>query len=548
MPKVSQIKRDVVILIPARGGSKAIPSKNLRPFLGKPLIQRSIETALAVPKARVIVNTEDADIATWVKKHFRDVEIYERPEHLADDQTTLDEVAFDMAKSLPDDAGILVTVQPTSPLLSTKSLEKALEIFKESDCDSLISVSEERKLSWSFLPSGSYKPNFEERVNRQQLPPVFAENGALIICRTDHLLETGSRISPKTSCFALPKREAIDIDSPHDWYLAEYFAKGTRLFFVIEANKKIGSGHVHRTLTLAEHFPYLSVEFVLINTEPQFVDVVTNRNYPAHIFSDYQEAVGLLISQDARAIIFDWLDTDSEMISTLRFQAEAKIISFEDLGSGSNDTDLTINELYPPNSQHDHILSGPDYCVMRPEFFELELDKEHRQFDLLIAFGGTDPNEQTLRVLKILETFDRRLKIAVLLGMGAQWQMPLVHEISKASSHDIKIFADLKFVSHLMVDSRVCITSSGRTVYELAICRTKTVCICQNARELTHMFARSNNGIINLGLFNEVEDDKIRSEIISALDEPHKIPKLMLNPRKSLRNVIGAIQNKIGSL
>lgn len=534
-------------MIPARGGSKGIPGKNLRPFLGKPLIHWTIDTAQSIPGARVIVNTESQQIKDWVSKHSPMVEIYDRPKSLALDQTTLDEVAFDMAKSLKIADGILITLQPTSPLLRTDTLVDAIASFKDNSSECLVSVTEDRKLSWNYSSGYGFRPNFEKRVNRQELPPVYSENGAIIICQLKVLLDTGSRISAAPSCFHISKKEAIDIDSPNDWYEAEYFAKGTSLYFVIEANRKIGSGHLYRALTLAENFPQFHIEFILLDTETKFVNMVKQLNYSFQRYKDFEEFAENASLEGTRAIIFDWLDTSVDMLSAVRDKSNAKIISFEDLGSGANETDLTINELYPPTSNQSNILSGPDYCVMRQEFYNVDVQKTERTFDVLIAFGGTDPNNQTSRALAILQSVEKQLKIAVLLGIGAQGQLEQVREISDRSRHQIEVFADLKNVSDLMADSRVCITSSGRTVYELNVCRTKTVCICQNSRELTHMFARENNGIVNLGLFSEVSDEKIRDALIRALQGPPSEQKINVNPEKSLHNVVAAINAVIGA-
>jgi CMP-N-acetylneuraminic acid synthetase len=140
-------------IIPARGGSKDIPKKNIKPLRGKPLITYTIDYA---KKSRcinkVVVSTEDEEIAEISRKYG--AEVMERPENLAKGESPTIDVIFHVLKILkmknynPD---IVVLLQPTSPLRSAKDIDNAIKLFLDSDCESVVSVyAVKHPPYWSF--------------------------------------------------------------------------------------------------------------------------------------------------------------------------------------------------------------------------------------------------------------------------------------------------------------------------------------------------------------------------------------------------------------
>ena len=173
--------KNVVAIIPARGGSKGVPRKNLRPLLGKPLIAYSIGSSLEAKNVnRVVVSTEDEEIAMFAERFG--AEVIMRPAELATDHATIDPVVqhavCEAEKRWDEHYDIIVTVQVTSPLLCAEDIESVVAMFDDPSVDTVISVTDDRHLRWEER-QGEIFPLYENRVNRQELPPTYRETGAI---------------------------------------------------------------------------------------------------------------------------------------------------------------------------------------------------------------------------------------------------------------------------------------------------------------------------------------------------------------------------------
>ena len=153
--------KNILVIIPARGGSKGIPRKNIRSLNGKPLISYSIQTAITSKyKPDVYVSSEDDEILSI--SELLGAKIHKRSIEKAFDIVTLDPVIFDaftsICKKERKNYDIIVTLQPTSPLLKTKSLDKALEkIIENPDIDTIISALDDTHLTWRKLLIGIFQ-------------------------------------------------------------------------------------------------------------------------------------------------------------------------------------------------------------------------------------------------------------------------------------------------------------------------------------------------------------------------------------------------------
>ena len=182
---------NILAVIPARGGSKGIPKKNIRLMNGQPLIAYAIKNGLNSKYITdVVVTTDDKEIEYIAKQYG--AEVIKRDPKLADDKTTLDPVIYDAMikdenkKNKKYD--IIITLQPTSPVLKTETLDKAIEQFLDSDYDTYISATNKPHLAWT-KNNGKIVPSYEKRVNRQQLPPNYLEAGAFFISKRDNVTE-----------------------------------------------------------------------------------------------------------------------------------------------------------------------------------------------------------------------------------------------------------------------------------------------------------------------------------------------------------------------
>ena len=215
----------VLGLIPARGGSKGIPRKNLRPIAGKPLINWTIETALATPGLdAVVVSTDDERIAEVARDAGAEVPFL-RPSELATDHTPgVEPVLHALGVLPPFDAVVLL--QPTSPLRGVADIKGVLALAATRGSPSVVSLREAADHpAWMFSLDGEGRlracSDGGAIARRQDLPPVHTLNGAIYFARSDWLLEQRRLVAPDTLGYVMSARNSVDIDDPLDWMLAE---------------------------------------------------------------------------------------------------------------------------------------------------------------------------------------------------------------------------------------------------------------------------------------------------------------------------------------
>jgi CMP-N-acetylneuraminic acid synthetase len=226
-------------LIPARGGSKSIPKKNIKILQGKPLIQYTVEAAKSAKKlTSLILSSDDAAIIEVAKKLNLEVP-FVRPKHLAEDKSPTLGVIQHALKFYEDqhiyfDAVCLLQV--TSPFKTGKFIDKSIEKFIESKCDALVSV---QKVPDEYNPHWTFKK--DERGNlelftgekeiisrRQDLPEVYHRDGLIYITKTNVLLEQNSLYGSKLACIKSPSDYTINIDTIEDWNKAESFLNSNK--------------------------------------------------------------------------------------------------------------------------------------------------------------------------------------------------------------------------------------------------------------------------------------------------------------------------------
>ncbi len=221
-------------IIPARGGSKGIPRKNIKPLAGKPLIHYSIEVArqLAIDDEHIIVSTDDDEIAKVAMQTGLAVP-YMRPAHLATDTAGSREVILD-AMDYADSKGIgydnVVLLQPTSPFRSTLDVAACLNLYAP-QIDMVVSVVE--------TSANPYYNCFETNANgyldvckgngkltrRQDAPPVWEYNGAVYVINPLSIRAMAmGEFTRKVPC-EMPRDRSIDLDTPLDWVIAELIIK-----------------------------------------------------------------------------------------------------------------------------------------------------------------------------------------------------------------------------------------------------------------------------------------------------------------------------------
>jgi CMP-N-acetylneuraminic acid synthetase/spore coat polysaccharide biosynthesis predicted glycosyltransferase SpsG len=524
-----------LIVIPARGGSKGIPRKNLRPLNGRPLIWYAIQAALASDLAdRVAVSTDDEEIQLFADRFGAAVLM--RPRELALDSVPLDPVVRHAVQSCEDrwqeHYDIIVTVQPTSPLLEKKDIDAVIMQLKDGPVDTVLSVCEDRHLRWK-QSNGRFEPAYEQRVNRQYLPEEYRETGAVIACRR-HVLETGTRIGNAVGLHVMDSQRSIDVDTCHDLWLCEQILKRKRIVMAVTGNATVGMGHVYRCLMLAHALIHHEVIFVCRKQDDLAIDYISQHHYRVEV-SEAANFFAFVRSLSPHLVINDILDTRADDMMVLK-KSGARVVNFEDMGMGAEIADLVFNALYPHHMPRDHIVTGPSCFCLRDEF--IHIDKKKRSGPvkrILLTFGGVDEGNLTCRVLKIIQEGLEKdgLHVDVVLGPGYT-HLPALEKLAETLDPGwITIVRSTRKISEYMNSADLAVTSAGRTVFELASLEVPTLVICQNSREVTHRFASSENGIINLGLRTQIDDPAIARTLVQVVKE-EALRKTMVEKMKAL--------------
>lgn len=214
-------------IIPARGGSKRLPGKNVLPLAGKPLISWTIEAAIGCKYLDKIVVSSDRDDILQVAGKYP-IELLKRPDYLATDTAT----SFDVFKhviEIYDGYEYVVLLQPTSPLRTSVHINEAIELLEEKKANAVISVSEvEHNPLWcNTLPSDGSLASFlgDDVINKrsQDLEKFYRLNGAIYVCAIDKLLkEETFFIKNRSYAYIMSMGCSVDIDTVTDFKWAEF--------------------------------------------------------------------------------------------------------------------------------------------------------------------------------------------------------------------------------------------------------------------------------------------------------------------------------------
>ena len=227
--------RNIIAIIPARGGSKGIPGKNLRLLAGIPLIAHSIRAAHATPGiSRTIVSTDDEEIRRVALSY--QAEVVPRPESISGDRAASELALLHVLDSVREEEGqdpeVLVFLQPTSPLRRADDIMRALEVFFQHEADSLFSACHIEGFLWrragDVVEPVNYSP--QQRKMRQQLDhESLEENGSIYILKPEILRNHGSRLGGRIAVYHMPKITSYQVDTPDDLVLLE------KLFPLVQA-------------------------------------------------------------------------------------------------------------------------------------------------------------------------------------------------------------------------------------------------------------------------------------------------------------------------
>ena len=212
----------VLTVIPARGGSKRIPRKNLSDFRGRPLVVHSIEDALGAESVtRVVVSTDDDEIASVAQR--AGAEVIVRPEELSGDTASSESALLHVLDELREREGyqpeLVVFLQCTSPCRDPEDIDAAIELLMAEGADSLLSVCRFKRYVWR-VESGTAVPvnyDYRHRWREQEFPEQYMENGSIYVFRPTVLREGDNRLGGRIALYEMSRSKSLQIDEPGDF-------------------------------------------------------------------------------------------------------------------------------------------------------------------------------------------------------------------------------------------------------------------------------------------------------------------------------------------
>ncbi|MGH2081340.1 cytidylyltransferase domain-containing protein [Aerococcus urinaeequi] len=535
---------NILAIIPARGGSKGIPRKNVLLLSGQPLISYAIQNAKSSRfQMDVAVSTDDQEI-TNVSNQFG-AEVIRRNKKLASDEVTLDPVIFDAVQQMEGKTGktydYVITLQPTSPLLSADTLDSAIQkMLNDGTIDTLISAVNDPHLSWTTKEVKgvvTVLPNYEARLNRQYLPKNFVETGAFVITKR-HFVKPDTRFGKNISVYEVPASESTDIDTKQDWWVAEKQLSKKNILIRVEGYSEIGLGHVYRGLSLAYSLMDHNVTFVTSSKSDLAIKKLEDSFIKYEVIQEEHQLEEIIGKYDVDIVINDILNTSISYMEYLS-QFSVRVVNFEDVGPGSALADAVINDLYAPQNTDSKYYWGSKYYLLRDEFLISKPSEFNEEVNnVFVIFGGVDPSNLTQKVLAAFEQINTNedVEFTVVVGPGYA-EFEKIQDIAENSALNISVFKDVNNMAEMMKRSDIAISSQGRTMLELASMNVPTILMAQNERELTHEFGYLSNGFINLGLGEAIDSSSIALTLEWLMNTP-QIRRQMHNQmqKKDLRN------------
>lgn len=511
----------VVAVIPARGGSKGIPLKNLREVGFRPLIDYTISAALKAKTVdRVVVSTDSQRIADVAEKSGAAVPFL-RPSNLAKDETPLAAVIVHFLNWCTDegwDIEAIVILEPTSPLRKPEDIDNAVRIYQEKGVDTVVAVQRDTGLWWKLDHEGDPIPVQTQRLNRQYLKPMFKENGAIFVTRPEAVTES-TTIGRSVALYEMGLEESIDINTWEDLRGATLAIRRQKILFHFKATAELGFGHFYRVLALANRLYYNDIVLVCSQYDESLEERIGVIGFKYHLTRNPLEVIK---KEQPTILVNDILDTSEEVMKQMA-KTVPMIVNFEDLGEGNQHVDLVFNALYEDSSPDSTHFGGGKYAVMREEFLFLPPYVVKDKIAVVTAtFGGSDPNNIALHCIESLPSEYPDIQFRIITGPGYSHDKRLLKNRASALENTLLIDSATNMATHFS-ESDLVITSCGRTVFEAAACGVPCVVICQNEREMKHRHITSQDGVISMGLFSE---SKTMHGLLHLFEELRRDPQM----------------------
>lgn len=484
------MKNNNLILIIARAsGTKEVSRQNLRLVNEKPLLFYILKTASACKNCSTFVSTDSGEIEAYSK--FYGVETIKRPKQLTKDHTTLEDIAIDALKKLRKKGFSFkkcLIIHPHFPLIKKQTINK---FFSKLDKKIWVISGFENESK-----SKKHFAYFKKRNNHSrliQIPDHVVEIKKIVSFDCETLLNKKT-FGKKIYGLEISKEEIFSPSNYHDFASLESMMNRKKIIVRVDGDKNIGLGHVYNMLTILNNIRNEDI-LILMNAKKNLgYKKFKEHLYNVKFFSKSNEFWKHVEEFKPDIIFNDILNTASNYVKNLKSRG-IFVVNFEDLGVGRKYADLVFNPIFENKTQLKNEFYGSKYACVREEFRIFKRKALRSEVKKIgITFGGVDKNNNTCKVLSIINQFQmlKNVEIEVILGLGYMHKTMLNRIIGKMKDKDYKINFTEKadMLSKHLVDCDFVITSNGRTVFELAALEIPIISLSVNQREKQHDFIK----------------------------------------------------------
>ncbi len=522
----------VLAVIPARGGTDRVPYLNIKRLGDRPLLAHTIDAAkTSACVDRVVVSTDDERVAEIARSHGAEVPFL-RPASLAADISSLKPVIVHAVEQSEADAGrfdVVVVLQVTTPYREAAAIDEAVARLVDGGFDSVVSVTEDRTLAWR-AEGERLAPLFERAGRRDEQPPVYRENGAIVVMRRD-VIDAPSRFGERVGFLALDKRAAFTVHDLEDFWMAERLLRTPRILFRVDGSTSLGMGHVYRSLAIANELRDTSraeIAFLMTASHAEGLAKVSSYGYPVRLAGAGKLDIYLEHVRDyAPEILINDLpsleDAYLRALAHLGTTTVNLVDNLDDLERTDAYAQVIVSVMSDERETPEGFYGGPAYAILRRHFSEKATPKELRETPrmVLLSFGGSDPQGLTLKAARALADLPGSVDVVAVAGPAFSYRRQFEALVATLPRRIPLIQQAEGHIAELMLEADVVVCSGGMTVYEIAALGTPGLVLAQNLREESRMRAFARHGTVEfLGLGSDVDEAAITKAVGALLADP----------------------------
>jgi spore coat polysaccharide biosynthesis predicted glycosyltransferase SpsG len=519
----------VIAVVPARGGNDEVPYMNIKKLGPIPLVAHTLrEAAKSQYIDRIIVSTDDDQVATVAREYGADVP-FRRPAELSGPIPFIKPVivhAIEFVDSEQNDSyDIVVMLQATSPFRTVEQIDLALDKLVAEKLDSVVSVREQRALLW-HLVDGKLRELFGRPGRREDMEPFYQEDGAIWAMRRE-VLDRSDRLGDRVGYVLMDKASSLTVHDIYDFWLAEKLVRLPRVVFRVDGGAEMGMGHVYRSLAIADELQSISsadIQFLMSAEHPEGVKRVSSSGYTVRVLSEggMEGIVEALQEYSPNIVVNDRPFLEKEYLQALAKLGASTVNlvdSLEDIEKPSDITSMIISTMHEDLTELDDYYAGPEFAILRESFAGRAKSIREHAAQVIVSFGGSDPQGLTLKVLRALDRSGSELTVKAVLGPAFSYGQELEELVSKLHYEPL-LLRNVEHMAETLSEADLVFCAGGMTVFEIAALGTPGIVLCQNVREQRRMESFSRYGsIVHLGLGTEVGENQIRATARALLSD-----------------------------